>query len=345
MKRKIYKSITLAMILGIILFPSQSMLYAQVEDQAANAESTEVKQELEIVPLVDNNIVLQDSIDTPIVQDTFNVQESVDQETLSTTATDTEIIIDTSSENNQEEVNDNQNTDSLVSTSTPKGDDSSQGDTDTNNTDNNTINDNNTDNSSDNTTNEDTQVDTQKDESPVIDTPVVEDTAMITVTKPKPMYKFTFSKNVTAYKKITNPAKEAARLAKEKQVLNKKSKIANAPIVEDKFIPDTIDAPIDNVVSQNIDNESGAMTLTGTCSDTYFVVLLYKNQSDYTEDRGSYILNKAFKCENGSFSYSISDLPSNLETGTYYMLIGDQGSRGTWTPATQLTEININREQ
>lgn len=348
MKRKIYKSITFAMILGIILFPSQGIIYAQVEDptssesitqnsidntssnvDTANSEKviTEVNDGVKTFSTAEENLVLQDSVDTLVIQDTFNTQESVDHTTLIDTKDEVEIVVEESKDDSDEdsgndtiieddgignEIIEEENKDKLPPEEEEEAEDVGE------------------------------EILPQEE---IIQEEIKEEVIpIVEISKPKPLYRFTFNKNITAYKKINNPEKEIARLEKEKQVLNKKSKIANAPSVEDKFIPETIDAPIDNTVSQNIDSESGIMTLSGTCSDTYFVVLLYKNQSDYTEDRGSYILNKAFKCENGSFSYSVSDLPSNLETGTYYMLIGDQGSRGTWTPATQLTEININRE-
>lgn len=98
-------------------------------------------------------------------------------------------------------------------------------------------------------------------------------------------------------------------------------------------------------VTPEIDNTTGTMRIGGACDDAYFVVLLFRNQDDYARDPRSYILNKAFPCENKSFSYDISDLPSSLSNGTYYLLVGSQGERGAWTPITGLTEITINRTQ
>jgi hypothetical protein len=98
-------------------------------------------------------------------------------------------------------------------------------------------------------------------------------------------------------------------------------------------------------VTPEIDNTTGTMRIGGACDDTYFVVLLFRNQDDYARDPRSYILNKAFPCENKSFSYDIAELPSSLSNGTYYLLVGSQGERGAWTPITGLTEITINRTQ
>ncbi len=91
------------------------------------------------------------------------------------------------------------------------------------------------------------------------------------------------------------------------------------------------------------DNETGVLSVAGSCSTEYFVVLLYANAEDYDDNPNSYIFNKAFECLGGSYSYSIADLPSTLESGTYYLLIGGQGTRGSWTPTTGLTEITITK--
>jgi hypothetical protein len=90
-----------------------------------------------------------------------------------------------------------------------------------------------------------------------------------------------------------------------------------------------------------IDNETGAMNIAGQCGDVWFVVLLFRNERDYAKDPRSYILNQAFPCVNGQFTYSISELPATLPSGTYYLLVGQQGDRGAWTPITALTEISI----
>lgn len=101
----------------------------------------------------------------------------------------------------------------------------------------------------------------------------------------------------------------------------------------------TVTAPL---VPQ-VDNATGVVSVSGQCSDVYFVVLLYRNQNDYLDDPSTYIVNRAFPCTNGSYSYAIADLPNNLANGQYYLLVGQQGERGAWTPITSLTEITINK--
>ena len=92
-----------------------------------------------------------------------------------------------------------------------------------------------------------------------------------------------------------------------------------------------------------VDNVQGVVNVSGSCANVYYVVLLYKKAADYDADPGSYIVNRAYPCENGKYSYAIDELPPSLSSGTYYLLVGEQGERGTWSPITGLTEIVINR--
>ncbi len=96
-------------------------------------------------------------------------------------------------------------------------------------------------------------------------------------------------------------------------------------------------------LSPVVDNTTGAVTVSGQCSDAYFVVLLFKNATDYADDPSSYLVNRAYPCESGTFTYSVSDLPYNLPNGNYYLLVGQEGTTGSWTPITSLSEITINK--
>lgn len=100
---------------------------------------------------------------------------------------------------------------------------------------------------------------------------------------------------------------------------------------------------VSHVAETQVDNAKGVITVSGKCSDVYFVILLYRNQNDYVDDPSSYLVNRAYPCVNGTYSYSIEELPHNLEHGQYYLLVGQEGNTGTWTPITGLTEITINR--
>lgn len=106
-----------------------------------------------------------------------------------------------------------------------------------------------------------------------------------------------------------------------------------------KFTEEIVATPL----TTTVDNEKGEVRISGSCSDVYFVVLLSKHEEDYRNDPASYIVNRAYECANNTFSYAISELPSSLPNGTYYLLVGEQGEKGAWKPVTELTEITINK--
>ncbi|MBX4198656.1 hypothetical protein KW800_00015 [Candidatus Parcubacteria bacterium] len=93
----------------------------------------------------------------------------------------------------------------------------------------------------------------------------------------------------------------------------------------------------------SIDSESAPNTLnvSGACDDPYFVVLLYKNEADYDQSPSSYIFNRAYPCLQGQYSYSISELPFNMQSGTFYLLIAGQGFKGPWKPISALIPVGI----
>jgi hypothetical protein len=112
------------MILGIMFFPSQGIIYAQVEDptssesitqnsidntssnvDTANSEKviTEVNDGVKTFSTAEENLVLQDSVDTLVIQDTFNTQESVDHTTLIDTKDEVEIVVEESKDDSDED--------------------------------------------------------------------------------------------------------------------------------------------------------------------------------------------------------------------------------------------------
>ena len=92
------------------------------------------------------------------------------------------------------------------------------------------------------------------------------------------------------------------------------------------------------------DTTQGALDISGTCTDRYFVVLVYANADDYSNNPGSYIFNKAFDCVGGRYSYSLKDFPSTLVDGTYYILIGGENEKDPWYPVSALMPVQIKRE-
>ncbi len=83
------------------------------------------------------------------------------------------------------------------------------------------------------------------------------------------------------------------------------------------------------------------LSISGTCDDLYYVILIYRNADDYDKNPSSYIYNRAYPCGNGHFNYDLNELPFNLESGTFYLLVGGQGGKGGWKPISALTPIGI----
>lgn len=119
--------------------------------------------------------------------------------------------------------------------------------------------------------------------------------------------------------------------------------IPSKKIVKDKNGRKIAEQAVTGVAQTSIDNQRGVISVSGQCSDVYFVILLYRKQNDYADDPSSYLVNRAYPCVNGRYAYEISELPHNLANGTYYLLVGQEGNTGTWTPITGLTEITINQ--
>lgn len=89
------------------------------------------------------------------------------------------------------------------------------------------------------------------------------------------------------------------------------------------------------------DSENGTLSVSGACRLESFSIILYRHPDDYDRDPASYIVNKAFPCENGSYSYTLADLPKNLAPGTYYLLVAEQGDSGPWHPISGVVPVTI----
>lgn len=88
-------------------------------------------------------------------------------------------------------------------------------------------------------------------------------------------------------------------------------------------------------------SEPHTLTVSGECVDSFYVILIYEHQEDYNANPSSYIFNRAFPCENGHYSYDLKELPFNLETGTFYIMVAGQGNKGPWKPITALIPIGV----
>lgn len=86
-----------------------------------------------------------------------------------------------------------------------------------------------------------------------------------------------------------------------------------------------------------------AIRVAGTCSEAYYTILLFANQSDYSTNPASALLNVAEPCVGGSFAQTIedSDLPPQLASGTYYLVVANQPAKGPWQPFPQIYPITI----
>ena len=98
---------------------------------------------------------------------------------------------------------------------------------------------------------------------------------------------------------------------------------------------------ITNAPNVTLNAAADVPVVSGSCSDAYYVILIYKNEMDYSKDPASYIFNKAFPCVGGTYSYEINSLPMSISDGTYYLLVGGMGETGSWTPKTSLVPIDI----
>lgn len=341
MKKGSYKYISTLLIFVSLFFQAGYVVFAQEASSGAEAEQATVSDAPEKIPsetplvidttsvpvVVDDSTVipdegqLQPSVTVPVVQDTYNTQ---DEPTVDPTEVPEDTVVDSPIIEQE--------------TTTPSDGsgittDDSETTTDTTTLTENTETENTTDTATDATTS--SAEDTIPPEDAAIDEVIVPEQQVVVV-KPKPIYAFSLTnRTIQTHKKIKNPQKTEQP---QKKSFDKKGKEIPAEV-----IPDTIDSVVDNEVVPTLDNENGALTVQGECTNVYYTVLVYKHESDYEDNSNSFIFNRAFPCVGGSYRYTISDLPQNLSNGTYYLLIGDQGETGTWTPATKLTEITLNR--
>jgi hypothetical protein len=75
------------------------------------------------------------------------------------------------------------------------------------------------------------------------------------------------------------------------------------------------------------------LTLEGSCSKQYFVVLVFADPDDYRTDPSRAVFNRALPCQDGRYSYTMhsDDLPGSLSDATYYLMAGEQDDETEWT--------------
>ncbi|HEY1733579.1 MAG TPA: hypothetical protein VGG23_03950 [Acidimicrobiales bacterium] len=84
-----------------------------------------------------------------------------------------------------------------------------------------------------------------------------------------------------------------------------------------------------------------SLTVSGTCSRKYFVILVYRNPSDYRDAPSSFVANQAEECPGGTFSYDTSSLSPDIRSGDYYLLTADEDDTGPWSPASDIYPITV----
>ncbi len=92
-------------------------------------------------------------------------------------------------------------------------------------------------------------------------------------------------------------------------------------------------------VSPNLIGSS--LVVSGNCSRKYFVILAYRDQSDYKKKPSSYVVNNALECNQGSFHYDLSNLSQTIDGGKYWLLTAEEDDTGGWTPVSQIFPITV----
>lgn len=115
--------------------------------------------------------------------------------------------------------------------------------------------------------------------------------------------------------------------------------------VSDAEINENNEKKLKKNISANIvttpSSDGSSFKISGNCTEKYFVVLTYKNQTDYQKKTSSFIANSAHECVGGVFSYDLAELSPDLRGGAQYLLIGEQSETGPWVPISDLYPIVI----
>jgi hypothetical protein len=83
------------------------------------------------------------------------------------------------------------------------------------------------------------------------------------------------------------------------------------------------------------------LTVQGSCTKPYFVVLTYRKVEDYLKSPRSFVSNYADVCTGGLFSYNMDNLPTDTKPGDYYLVTGEQGEEGGWTRTSAFLPVSI----
>ncbi len=73
------------------------------------------------------------------------------------------------------------------------------------------------------------------------------------------------------------------------------------------------------------------ISLSGNCSAKYYTLLIFDSNVDYRKEPSAARSNRAFECPATKlFNVEMNLKDINLQSGSYYVFIADQGSTGSW---------------
>lgn len=136
-------------------------------------------------------------------------------------------------------------------------------------------------------------------------------------------------------------------VVKEKNLLFNISKESiatktNIPWYTNEFREDVSKfGPFYNSPDVEVSDEGKSLTVSGSCSEKYFVILLWKSKTDYIERPGSFAWNFADECQNGNFSYDLKSISKDIPDGTYYLMFAVENEDDPWVPNSALLPIEV----
>lgn len=116
----------------------------------------------------------------------------------------------------------------------------------------------------------------------------------------------------------------------------------NLPWYSDEF-RDKVksEGPFSNSPMIEKKEDGKSLKISGSCSEKYFVVLLWKEADDYKNRPGSFISNFADICVSGTFSYDLKSISKDTKEGDYFLLIAEEDESNPWVPRSALIPIRI----
>lgn len=131
-------------------------------------------------------------------------------------------------------------------------------------------------------------------------------------------------------------------------------KVVGAPIATQRVLPWYEDEIKEIVGKQSgflqppdvsVSEDGLSITVKGSCSKDYFVVMTFRNPDDYKDKPQTFASNFADKCKGGKFTYDLNMLPLDTREGTYYLLTADQEKTGPWVISSAMLPISLGRKE